>query len=463
MQKINLLIITIFAIALGFLINSSSPDNAYLANTTEEQKYEISNVDYSIGEYKSRISNSLYFNFYSANQYLVDDPFDQQFEQNISSTEYAQANDYYIAGFEFYVNDVATLSSYQYQYIVDAIDKLMSLYATPTEYENIQNNSVEPLTGNGTLTSDLSIKENYKIAFEPVKKSETLDAEQTEQQLIFGTQDITTYTVKEGDNAQLIALDNDIPFQQFANYNGLTDQSLLYPGQTLVVNPVNSPLTVVSDVENLAVENIPYETVYKKDSSMTTGKQEVEQEGVNGSKNVYVSSVYENNTLIEDQNEILYTSIIAEPVDKIIIQGTKAKPKPQTAAEQGSADGDGITTGTLAWPADGGSIICGWYCYPNHQGIDIAHGYTLNVRAADGGVVVSAGYSGDYGNRVFIQHSNGLKTVYAHLSSVYVHSGQQVSKGQVIGIQGQTGRATAVHLHFEVIKNGVKVNPTNYL
>ena len=95
--------------------------------------------------------------------------------------------------------------------------------------------------------------------------------------------------------------------------------------------------------------------------------------------------------------------------------------------------------------------------------MDIAHGYSLNIRAADGGTVVSTGYSGDYGNRVVIQHSNGMKTVYAHMSKIQARTGQRVSQGQVIGQQGQTGRATGVHLHFEVLVGGVKRNPMYYL
>ena len=68
-----------------------------------------------------------------------------------------------------------------------------------------------------------------------------------------------------------------------------------------------------------------------------------------------------------------------------------------------------------------------------------------------------------YGNVVKIRHSNGLVTVYAHLQTVKVVTGQYVSRGQTIGLIGNTGYSFGPHLHFEVIKNGVKVNPLNYV
>jgi len=83
--------------------------------------------------------------------------------------------------------------------------------------------------------------------------------------------------------------------------------------------------------------------------------------------------------------------------------------------------------------------------------------------AADGGKVIHAGWYYDYGYTVKIQHANGLVTLYAHLQTVKVVKGQQVSRGQTIGLIGSTGRSTGPHLHFEVIKNGVRVNPLNYV
>jgi murein DD-endopeptidase MepM/ murein hydrolase activator NlpD len=83
--------------------------------------------------------------------------------------------------------------------------------------------------------------------------------------------------------------------------------------------------------------------------------------------------------------------------------------------------------------------------------------------AVDGGKVVYAGWYMNYGYYVKIDHGNGLYTVYAHLNSVSVVAGQLVSNGQQIGRVGNTGYSFGPHLHFEVIKNGSKVNPNKYI
>ncbi|HMU85795.1 MAG TPA: peptidoglycan DD-metalloendopeptidase family protein [Leptospiraceae bacterium] len=97
-----------------------------------------------------------------------------------------------------------------------------------------------------------------------------------------------------------------------------------------------------------------------------------------------------------------------------------------------------------------------------HTGFDIVM-YYRPVHAARTGVVVYAGGMGSYGMAVVIQHGDGLKTLYAHLSSVRVRSGQDVQAGQEIGISGNTGLSTGPHLHFEVIQNGKPVNPARFV
>lgn len=149
------------------------------------------------------------------------------------------------------------------------------------------------------------------------------------------------------------------------------------------------------------------------------------------------------------------------------------RPAPSTQiASSGGSDGDLSTYsssqsngGYLAWPAVGGYISS--YMGPRwgrqHQGIDIARPSNYNILAAADGVVVKAGHTGGFGNRIEIEHSNGLKTLYAHLSEINVSVGQEVSTGSVIGIMGNTGNSTGIHLHFEVRKNGALQNPMDYL
>lgn len=98
-----------------------------------------------------------------------------------------------------------------------------------------------------------------------------------------------------------------------------------------------------------------------------------------------------------------------------------------------------------------------------HTGWDLNAGGGEPIVAAAGGVVVSAGTRGGYGNATVIDHGGSLATLYAHQSSMAVSAGQQVERGQVIGYVGCTGYCTGAHLHFEVRVNGAPVDPSGYV
>ena len=98
-----------------------------------------------------------------------------------------------------------------------------------------------------------------------------------------------------------------------------------------------------------------------------------------------------------------------------------------------------------------------------HQGLDIASNACPPIHAAASGTVTFAGYSGGYGNKVVVSHGNGVETVYAHCSKIYVSAGKKVSQGQEIAKMGNTGNSTGIHLHFEVRVNGVAQNPQFYI
>lgn len=98
-----------------------------------------------------------------------------------------------------------------------------------------------------------------------------------------------------------------------------------------------------------------------------------------------------------------------------------------------------------------------------HHGLDIAGSTGDNVKAADGGRVIRAGWYGVYGNVVMIDHGHSISTLYGHLSKIYVREGNRVEKGDIIGAVGSTGYSTGAHLHFEVRLDGIAQNPRAYL
>ncbi|MCS6873770.1 MAG: M23 family metallopeptidase [Pyrinomonadaceae bacterium] len=101
--------------------------------------------------------------------------------------------------------------------------------------------------------------------------------------------------------------------------------------------------------------------------------------------------------------------------------------------------------------------------YEFHEGMDISGERGDDVLAAGAGTVIKAGWQGGYGNMIEIDHGNGITTRYGHLSKVLVQVGENVSKGQRIGLVGSTGRSTGPHLHYELRINGKAVDPRRLL
>ena len=99
----------------------------------------------------------------------------------------------------------------------------------------------------------------------------------------------------------------------------------------------------------------------------------------------------------------------------------------------------------------------------SHSGLDIAAPKGTPIKAAADGTVIFAGTSGGYGKMIKISHGNGVVTFYGHCSALYAKVGQTISAGDVIAAVGATGHATGNHLHFEVLKNGVSINPQKFL
>lgn len=98
-----------------------------------------------------------------------------------------------------------------------------------------------------------------------------------------------------------------------------------------------------------------------------------------------------------------------------------------------------------------------------HEGTDMAGPHGMPIHATADGTVIHAGYDGGYGRSVEIRHGFGLMTRYAHLSAINVNVGEKVSRGDVIGAMGNTGRSTGTHLHYEIRVGGKAVNPMNFI
>ena len=121
--------------------------------------------------------------------------------------------------------------------------------------------------------------------------------------------------------------------------------------------------------------------------------------------------------------------------------------------------------GTLCWPLPGHTYIsCHFgevdaFGNAGHRGTDIPAPEGTPILAAHSGTVLVSGWNDSYGNQVLLDNGAGLSTRYAHMTQTAVTAGEAVTAGQVIGYVGNTGDSTGFHLHFEVMQNGVRVNP----
>lgn len=150
-----------------------------------------------------------------------------------------------------------------------------------------------------------------------------------------------------------------------------------------------------------------------------------------------------NNKAINADQEMLTTSIVNKNDTKNVNNFVLKKPVKGGITTSGFGD-------TISRTA-------------SHNGHDWAVNTGTNVRAAAEGVVELAYFSESYGYNILINHNNGFKTRYAHLSEVKVSKGEKVEQSQVIALSGSTGFSTGPHLHFEVVKDGKRVNPIEYV
>jgi hypothetical protein len=126
----------------------------------------------------------------------------------------------------------------------------------------------------------------------------------------------------------------------------------------------------------------------------------------------------------------------------------------------------------FAWPCRRSSRISSLFGYRKdpftgrrafHSGLDLAPGYGASVYASMSGVVTYTGWMGGYGRLIVIDHRNGYRTRYGHLSRIRVKKGKYVRQGELIGNVGNTGRSKGAHLHFEIRRNGKPLNPRNFI
>jgi len=257
------------------------------------------------------------------------------------------------------------------------------------------------------------------------------------------------YTIKEGDTLSRISANYDISLEDIYKLNPeLTPTTLLRIGQALTLK-VAVPLLSVETKERTAYSQpIPKPVLIEENPNEYKTFSRIKQQGKDGQEDVTADIIRVNGE--EVRRDIIERTTTAEPVTEIKEVGTGQTP-PKRAV------------GTFIMPSKGRLTERFGARAGRHKGIDLANSKGTAIYASDGGTVLSAGYNGGYGNQVVINHGNGFRTSYAHCSQILVKKGQKVAQGELIARMGSTGNSTGNHLHFELHKNGVAVNPYNYV
>ncbi len=263
-----------------------------------------------------------------------------------------------------------------------------------------------------------------------------------------GMTDFAVHTVESGETLSLIAGRYGVSVNTIMWQNGLPNANALRNGQKLMIPPVDGVGYQVSKGDSLQ----KIAKSYSISVDAIIAQNNLDSEVVNVGQNLFLPGA-----------KPLAPPVIAGSNSRNGSVGRSGRSVTYTDADRASATPSGGAV--FIFPTIG-TITQGFKA--GHYALDIGNRSMPPVWAAGGGTVVKVStgtWGGGYGNHIIIDHGDGLKTLYAHLDSVSVENGQWVSQGDVVGVMGKTGRvygATGIHLHWEVIDNGVKKYPANY-
>lgn len=277
----------------------------------------------------------------------------------------------------------------------------------------------------------------FTQAFEPFPNGPIISGFQDPQTKVSEKprSEIIEYKVQNGDTISAVAGKFGISTDTIRWANDLTGDQIK-PGQILNILPVTGVSHKVSEGDNL-------ESVAKK---YTAEQQAIVDFPFNDVPDDFKLKV----------GQLL---IIPDGSPPEIKAPSRLKPQPAYLARGPESPAFSAPGGaSFIWPTAGSiTQYFAWY----HPGVDIANRNAPGIAASDGGTVIVAGWpdNSGYGNRVVIDHGNGYTSLYAHMSNIYVSVGDTISRGQLIGQMGSTGRSTGTHLHLEIHYKGVALNP----
>ncbi|WP_300757705.1 M23 family metallopeptidase [uncultured Brachyspira sp.] len=287
--------------------------------------------------------------------------------------------------------------------------------------EQLSSSPESTLSDVPTVTSAVTIENATDIFYNTITSDNTLVGDGT-----IGMK-YDEYIIEEGDNLTVISRKIGANLDTLVSVNKISNANRLRPGQKIIVPNRNGLLYTMKKGESIEDVTERYDVSLKR--VLTFNK-------------------------ISDASSI-------EEGDDIFLPGAK-----YTLDERIDKFGQMFSLPTTITRI---SSVFGYRVHPitgvrtKHMGVDIPGRLNTPVYAARKGKVIFAGYSGGYGNLVIVRHDKGYTTYYGHLNSITTKAGANVGVGVMIGRMGSTGRSTGSHLHFEVRRNGVALNPADFI
>lgn len=420
-----------------------------IADKIKENEKEYSHLTLTAGEDISYIEEKSFHPDYN------EDEVREKIKQDVDVKAKAQALeiDGEVVGY-FKNKQTVTklLKAYQAKYVdKNTIDKLDEQDNDIGTYQLAKEDKKEALKPGDSRVANISFSKDVSISEETVAPDKVLTKKKGLKLLKKGTLEEEVHHVEDGEVLESIADDYDLSIKEIVKLNpDIDEDSVLQIDQGIHVTAHEPYMDVLVEKERMDEEKISFDKKVEKTDDLYKGEKEVVQKGSDGKEDVHYTTQEKNGEEVDEEETDHH--VVKEPKEKIVKKGTKIIPS--------------RGTGDLIWPVDGGSISSqqGTRWGKMHKGIDIAGPNSRTISAADNGVITEAGHtSGGYGNKIVIDHNNGMKTIYAHLDSIDVDVGQTVEQGHSIGVMGSTGHSTGLHLHFEVHENGDLKNPTEYV
>jgi murein DD-endopeptidase MepM/ murein hydrolase activator NlpD len=289
-------------------------------------------------------------------------------------------------------------------------------------------------------------------------KAELEEAEATEEQQYEEMKTRIKFMYEKGEQFYLDMLLGASSFGDMLNKAEYVEAISAYDRQKLEEYQLNRQLIEACKAE------LEEEEAVLEDARAATEQEQNNLETLISTKEQEITS-YQSDINTQEESIKEYEAYIAE-------QDSTIKALEQALKELTTENSPSYDGGMFQWPAPSYTKISsdyGWRLHPIynvekfHNGVDMAAPAGSPILAAYDGVVAAAAYSSSMGNYIYINHGNGLVTIYMHASALYVSAGQTVSKGDKIAAVGTTGNSTGNHLHFGVRLNGSYVSPWNYL